>query len=101
MWRDYSLDDYIDEIAADFRTRANEGIKRYGKSFVGDPLDCLEEEILDSLFYVKTLRRKISTDEDIIKLKDFYMNKVDELKKENAKLKVRLESALTTIRSLR
>lgn len=50
---------YVTRITNKIAKRAEEGEEKYGQRFVGEPLEQLEEELLDALFYVFYLRRKL------------------------------------------
>lgn len=59
LWRRVNVGTYTRKMFLKMFARAEKGIEKYGESFVGDPLDHLEEELLDGLFYVYMLRRKL------------------------------------------
>lgn len=61
-WRDFSVDSFVWNTASKLNKRANYGIEQYGERFIGEPLEHLEDELLDALFYVYMLRKKLEGD---------------------------------------
>lgn len=60
-WRELSRkerEDIADDIRAAAINKFETGAAEYGDQFQGDPLDHLEGELLDGLFYVAMARRE-------------------------------------------
>ena len=51
-WRTFSPMVYVTKMADKLRKRTQFGIEKYGEQFRGDPLQHLEDELLDALFYI-------------------------------------------------
>ncbi len=53
-WREIDekdIKEFVDNITKEFIERREVGIKKYGKTFVGEPVRHQYEELLDALFY--------------------------------------------------
>lgn len=61
QWRDLSGEqrwEFVHEQSGRMMQRYKVGAIEYGDTFQGDPLDHLEEELMDALFYCWTARRQ-------------------------------------------
>ena len=68
-WRDISMEDrkqFLEEVDIDLGLRQQYGIKTYGNTFIGDPLEHAWQEMLDGLFYIWIAKRERGDKEKVV-----------------------------------